>query len=355
MMPRMHRLTGALCALLLVPAIAVACAPADESSPTASPTTAGADTCTKDKLATLKPGTLTLATDQPAYAPWFDNDDPANGKDENLGMPFKGVGVNEVTADEKAGLAYVVTCEEHHWVVLDLKTKKYHEPAPDVRLTPYAQTLIDHRGRAVVMTRDFQVARYDPATKTLELLLLASDGQPVGSADDKLGPACWALGPGGTHAYLVRMSDSRLFRIDLAPAGAKLPVADLGKLIDGKGFDSRGSLIVGHDGKVYALGRVNNETGFGKGNLHHLLSYDPAAKKARDHGVLVVKNPDWFDFSPGKDGKPKPWSHGFHTLPDGTWTPLHAHMALAQAKDGTLYGTVIYPFTLLRIDPADAR
>lgn len=80
MMPRMHRLTGALCALLLVPAIAVACAPADESSPTASSTTAGAATCTKDKLATLKPGTLTLATDQPAYAPWFDNDDPANGK-----------------------------------------------------------------------------------------------------------------------------------------------------------------------------------------------------------------------------------------------------------------------------------
>lgn len=80
MMPRMHRLTGVLCALLIVPAAAAACAPADEASSTASSTTAGADTCTKDKLATLKPGTLTLATDQPAYAPWFDNDDPANGK-----------------------------------------------------------------------------------------------------------------------------------------------------------------------------------------------------------------------------------------------------------------------------------
>jgi hypothetical protein len=281
--------------------------------------------------------------------------DPATDKAENLGMPFAGEGVNDVTADEKAGLAYVVTCEEHHWVLLDLKTKKFRELSDEVRLTPYAQTLLDHRGRAVVLTRDFQLARYDPATKTLELLLLASDGEPVGSAGDKLGPACWALGPGGTHAYLVRMSDSRLFRIDLAAAGAKLPVADLGKLIGGKGFDSRGSLIVGHDGKVYALGRVANDTGFGKGNLHHLLSYDPAAKKARDHGVLAVKNPDWFDFAPGKDGKPKPWTHGFHTLPDGTRTPLHAHMALTQAKDGTLYATVLYPFTLLRIDPADAK
>ena len=44
-----------------------------------------------------------------------------------------------------------------------------------------------------------------------------------------------------------------------------LSVTDLGRLIEGKGFDSRGSLIVGHDGKVYALMRTDNATGFGKG------------------------------------------------------------------------------------------
>lgn len=83
MMPRMHRLTGVLCALLTVSAASMAlgaCAPADENSSTASSTSASADACTRDKLTTLKPGTLTFATDQPAYAPWFDNDDPANGK-----------------------------------------------------------------------------------------------------------------------------------------------------------------------------------------------------------------------------------------------------------------------------------
>jgi len=42
-------------------------------------------------------------------------------------------------------------------------------------------------------------------------------------------------------------------------------------------------------------------------------------------------------------------------LPDGTLTPMHAHMALAMAKDGTLYATIIYPFTLLKIDPKDYR
>jgi sugar lactone lactonase YvrE len=281
--------------------------------------------------------------------------DPETGKTENLGVPFKGEGVNDVTADEKAGLAYVVTCEDHHWMVLDLKTKQYREPDPKLRLTAYAQTLIDHKGRAVVVTKDFKLARFDPATDKLEVLDLASDGKAVGAAGDKLGPPCWALAPDAKAAYLIRMSDPTLFRIDLAADGPKAPVADLGKLIDGKGHDSRGSLIVGHDGLVYALERVDNATKFGTGYLHHLVSYDPATKRARDHGVLAVKNADWFDFGPGKDGKPKPWTHGFHKLPDGTFTPLHAHMALAQARDGTLYATVIYPFTLLRIAPAEYK
>src|SRR6476661_4862399 len=111
--------------------------------------------------------------------------DPATGNAENLGMPFKGEGVNDVTADEKAGLVYVVTCEDHHWMILDLKTKKYREPDAKMRLTPYAQTLLDHKGRAVIVTRDFKLARFDPAADQLEYLELASTGQPVGQADDK--------------------------------------------------------------------------------------------------------------------------------------------------------------------------
>jgi hypothetical protein len=281
--------------------------------------------------------------------------DPAADRAECLGMPLKGEGVNDVTADEARGLIYVVTCEEHHWVVYDTKAKKYREPDPNLRLTPYAQTLIDHKGRAVVVTRDFRLARYDPSTDKLTVSEFASDGKPVGRADDKLGPACWALTADAKAAYLVRMSDSTLFRIDLASDGPRVPVADLGRMIGGTGFDSRGSLIVGHDGKVYALMRVDNVTGFGKGYLHHLVSHDPATKKMRDHGVLGVRNPDYFDFGPGKDGKPKPFTHGFHKLPDGTLTLLHGHMALHMARDGTLYATSIYPFTLLRIDPKDYR
>jgi len=281
--------------------------------------------------------------------------DPETDKSESLGMPYKGEGVIDVTADEKRGIIYVVTCEEQHWMIYDVKTKKFRELNADLRLTPYAQTLLDHKGRAVAITKDFKLARFDPDTNTLEILDLVSDGKPVGKADDNLGPACWDITADGKSAYLVRLSDSTLFRIDLTAAGMKLPVKDLGRLIEGKHHDSRGSLIVGTDGKVHAIYRIDNETKFGGGYLHHLVTFDPKTSKAKDHGVLVVKNPDWFDFGPGKDGKPKPWTHGFHKLPDGTYTPLHAHMAMIQAKDGTFYATIIYPFTLLRMEPKDVK
>jgi polar amino acid transport system substrate-binding protein len=58
---------------------ATACAPTDESSSASSPAPA-ADKCTKDSLATLSKGSITFGTDQPAYPPWFVDDDPANGK-----------------------------------------------------------------------------------------------------------------------------------------------------------------------------------------------------------------------------------------------------------------------------------
>lgn len=50
------------------------------SSDTSSSTSAGAASCPKGKLATEKQGVLTVATDKPAYPPYFENDDPTNGE-----------------------------------------------------------------------------------------------------------------------------------------------------------------------------------------------------------------------------------------------------------------------------------
>jgi polar amino acid transport system substrate-binding protein len=65
--------------------VVTACAPSDSSSGGGSPSpssgkSATADSCSVDSLKLVTPGTLTVATDQPAYDPWFSNNDPSNGK-----------------------------------------------------------------------------------------------------------------------------------------------------------------------------------------------------------------------------------------------------------------------------------
>jgi polar amino acid transport system substrate-binding protein len=64
-----------------------ACAPDDSNSssgtaPTQSSggTSTAGNACAVDKLHLIKPATLTIATDQPAYEPWFSHNDPTNGK-----------------------------------------------------------------------------------------------------------------------------------------------------------------------------------------------------------------------------------------------------------------------------------
>ena len=62
-----------------------ACGSDDEDEPTASATetpasTEASDACTPDQLALVEDGTLTVGTDKPAYPPYFEDDDPSNGK-----------------------------------------------------------------------------------------------------------------------------------------------------------------------------------------------------------------------------------------------------------------------------------
>jgi polar amino acid transport system substrate-binding protein len=47
---------------------------------TGSSPSATTDACATDQLHLVKSGTLTVATDTPAYDPWFSNNDPSNGK-----------------------------------------------------------------------------------------------------------------------------------------------------------------------------------------------------------------------------------------------------------------------------------
>ena len=78
MMPPMRSVFCLVSVLAVVGLVtATACAPADNTSSAPAP---GGEMCTKDSLTTLTKGTITFGTDQPAYPPWFIDDDPANGK-----------------------------------------------------------------------------------------------------------------------------------------------------------------------------------------------------------------------------------------------------------------------------------
>lgn len=73
-----------LLALLLV-ALATLIAACGSDDSTSSDSTSGSETvsldaCTPDQLETLTADTLTIATDKPAFPPYFEDNDPTNGK-----------------------------------------------------------------------------------------------------------------------------------------------------------------------------------------------------------------------------------------------------------------------------------
>jgi len=85
--PRFHR-TAAVVGIALAVLAATACAPEDEEDagddstsvgPEEGETSAG-DDCAVDQLNLKTAGSLTIGTDSPAYPPWFEDDDPTNGK-----------------------------------------------------------------------------------------------------------------------------------------------------------------------------------------------------------------------------------------------------------------------------------
>ncbi|WP_405917411.1 ABC transporter substrate-binding protein [Streptomyces sp. NBC_00728] len=61
-------------------ALAVGCAPQPEEKASGKGSGSTAETCAKGSLRTQTSGKLTIATDEPAYEPWFKDDKPANGK-----------------------------------------------------------------------------------------------------------------------------------------------------------------------------------------------------------------------------------------------------------------------------------
>src|SRR5207249_10504692 len=110
-------------------------------------------------------------------------------------------------------------------------------------------TLIDGQGRAAAITKDYQVARYDPANGKVTVDPLVVDGKPF---RDVVGPAAihpdWRLAADGRTAYLQLLNDLRMFQVDLGgEAGKAVQARSLGERLKGKDPDSRGSISLAAD------------------------------------------------------------------------------------------------------------
>ncbi|WP_327346540.1 ABC transporter substrate-binding protein [Streptomyces europaeiscabiei] len=79
--PRSPRRAASAAIAALLATVAVGCAPQPEEDASGSPSASGSGaSCSKGELSTQTSGKLTIATDEPAYEPWFRDDDPKNGE-----------------------------------------------------------------------------------------------------------------------------------------------------------------------------------------------------------------------------------------------------------------------------------
>ena len=129
------------------------------SSASASPS-ASADACSKENLATLNAGKLTIGTDSPAYPPYFEDDDPKNGQ-----------GFESAVAYAVAnGLGF--TTDEVEWVTVPFN-KSYAPGEKDFDFDINQISITEKRKKAV----DFSDGYY-----TVNQAVIALKDSPIANA-----------------------------------------------------------------------------------------------------------------------------------------------------------------------------
>jgi hypothetical protein len=276
--------------------------------------------------------------------------DPVAKKTRVYGVPVRHQGIISFTPDESRGVAYISTCsderpvESTHFMILDLESGEYRD-LMDCRHM-YAFIVVDYLGRAYHPILGGDIARYDPRSGKLQRLRQTVDGQPP-SAESLLAhpqshPINWDISLDRKTLYAVAMRGNQLFAYDLTSDGDVLNGRSLGPLVPGaKATDCR-AMCVAPDGTVWAGVAATFE---GRGQFLHVVRWRPADSAPRDMGPIAIRNPDYVTTKKA-DGKTKPWHHGVYRLPDGKLLPRYTIMGICAARDGTVYLTTLYPFTL---------
>lgn len=137
-------LTLAACGQASNSASSTSAAPASSSAAasTSASASASADPCSKESLATLTAGTLTVGTDKPAYPPYFVDDTPSNGQGFESAVAY-------AVADSLGFAQGDVT-----WVVVPFD-KSFAPGAKDFDFDINQVSITDDRKKAVDMSEGY--------------------------------------------------------------------------------------------------------------------------------------------------------------------------------------------------------
>ncbi|MFB6812093.1 ABC transporter substrate-binding protein [Streptomyces sp. NPDC056387] len=151
-----------------------ACAPQPGSTTSAGPSSGGspAPTCTVDGLALHEKGRLTVATDSPAYSPWFEDNTPANGKGFESAVAYA---VAEKLGFQKDQVKWVVEPFAHSYAP---GAKNFDFDINQISITP-------QRAQAVDFSSSYYKA--DQAILTLDNSKFASATSLAAFKDAKIG------------------------------------------------------------------------------------------------------------------------------------------------------------------------
>ena len=155
------RTRGSLTLLPLLPLLlaVAACAPAAKPTTAQESTTKTAADCAKDATF-LTDGTLTIATDSPAYEPWFSDNDPTNGKGFESAVAY-------AVADKLGFAAGDVT-----WVTVPFNnsyapgTKRFDFDINQVSITPKRAQVVDFSDGYYAASQAVITLKKDGATPT---------------------------------------------------------------------------------------------------------------------------------------------------------------------------------------------
>jgi polar amino acid transport system substrate-binding protein len=149
-----------------------ACGPSNDNTESANPTVTSSNQCAKNNLNLIHPGQLTVATDSPAYPPWFVKNDPSNGKGYESAVAY--------AVADKLGFSK----NQVHWVKEDFN-RSYAPGKKDFDFDINQISITDKRAQVV----DFSDGYYNVAQSlvTLKDSQLANATSLADLKDAKLG------------------------------------------------------------------------------------------------------------------------------------------------------------------------